>query len=244
MPGTAPTSACSLTLGVSNAAPHAVPPTRGTTPGRSKCGSGIARSPAPRSIRRWRRTGSRTSGGTKGRRPAAHMRTKGVSPPLESFLSRIVDLSRPRKSLIERRPGAWHRCSSHLGRWFVVPGLRGGRNIRHFARATPEFYAPLALKLHCLSQGFAIVVRYDYVHRDRETVRPDDKSPVRIRLAFSGSAERSLYSTQPTGRDRQRSLRRSAGEDLSAGWAVFCDLRVLTPMRCSPRRQGSEPKRP
>jgi Phage integrase family len=40
-------------------------PTRGTTRGRSRAGWVIGRSPAPPSIRRWRRAGSRTSGGTK-----------------------------------------------------------------------------------------------------------------------------------------------------------------------------------
>jgi integrase len=47
------------------ATPAATPsPTRGTTPGPFRDGSDIGRSPAPRSIRRWRLTGSRTSGGT------------------------------------------------------------------------------------------------------------------------------------------------------------------------------------
>jgi hypothetical protein len=43
--------------------PPTAPPTRATTPGRSRAGWGIARSPAPRSTRRWRQTGSRISGG-------------------------------------------------------------------------------------------------------------------------------------------------------------------------------------
>jgi hypothetical protein len=38
-------------------------PARATTPGRSRAGWGIGRSPARPSTRRWRRTGSRTSGG-------------------------------------------------------------------------------------------------------------------------------------------------------------------------------------
>jgi integrase len=37
-------------------------PTKATTRGRSRAGSAIARSPAQRSTRRWRRTASRTSG--------------------------------------------------------------------------------------------------------------------------------------------------------------------------------------
>jgi integrase len=40
-------------------------PTRGMTPGRSKGGSGIGRSRARRSIRPWRRTGLRISGGSE-----------------------------------------------------------------------------------------------------------------------------------------------------------------------------------
>jgi integrase len=41
---------------------------RGTTPGLFRAGSAIGRSPAPRSTRHWRRTGSRTFGGSE-RRP-------------------------------------------------------------------------------------------------------------------------------------------------------------------------------
>jgi len=39
---------------------------KGTTPGRSRGGSGTGRSPALQSTRRWRRTASRISGGIEG----------------------------------------------------------------------------------------------------------------------------------------------------------------------------------
>jgi hypothetical protein len=129
-------------------------------------------------------------------------------------------------------PGRRSR-SSNITRGSVFHGLRGGWDIRHFARAAPKFYAKLVLKLQRLSQRFAIVVRYDHVHGDRETVGADHKGPVRIRLAFSGGAERPLYSAEPTGRGRQRRLRRSADADLFGDSAVVCDLRALTPVRCS-----------
>jgi hypothetical protein len=86
-------------------------------------------------------------------------------------------------------------------------------NVRHFARATPELNATFALKLHRLSQRLAIEVRDDYVRGDRETVRPDYEGPVRIGLAFSGSAERSLYSAEPTRRGILRSQRGAADND-------------------------------
>ena len=82
------------------------------------------------------------------------------------------------------------------------------------------------------------------MHRDRETIGADHKGPVWIRLAFSGSAERSLYSAEPTGRGRQRWLKRCAGADLFGDCAAGDDLLVLTPMRYSPGRQGSGSKRP
>jgi hypothetical protein len=75
------TRACSGT-------PAATPsPTRGTTPGRYWAGSAIGRSPAPPSTRRWRRAGSRTSGGIEtGRRPVLF--SLSLASPLRKTLAR------------------------------------------------------------------------------------------------------------------------------------------------------------
>jgi hypothetical protein len=83
-----PTRACCGT-------PAATPsPTRGTTPGRSRDGSGTGRSPAPLSTQRWRRTDSRIFGGIEPSR-----RSPVIGPPLRSLkrartLSRLVEVKR------------------------------------------------------------------------------------------------------------------------------------------------------
>jgi hypothetical protein len=111
-------------------------------------------------------------------------------------------------------------------------GPRRRWKIRHFARAAPKLDAKFALELHRFSQRFGIVIRHDGLHGDRTLVRTDYEGPVWIRLAFPGCAERSLYSAKPTGRGRQRSLKRSVAATI-ADLAAVHEFRELTPMRCS-----------
>jgi hypothetical protein len=79
-----------------------------------------------------------------------------------------------------------------------------------------------ALEMRNLLERFRIMIRHDGVHGERKLIRADYKRPVRIRLPFSGNAERLWHSAQPTESGRQRSLRRlSAADlfaDLAAGW--------------------------
>jgi hypothetical protein len=75
--------------------------TRATTPGRSRGGSAIGRSRARPCTPRWRRTGSRTSGGTKSAVPTTGMRRRGRWP-ITSDRHNLGLLSRPDGAMVGR----------------------------------------------------------------------------------------------------------------------------------------------
>jgi hypothetical protein len=78
-------------------------------------------------------------------------------------------------------------------------GLGGARwDIRHFARATPELDAKLALELCCFLQRIVVIASDDGVYCNREPVRTDYKGQVRITLSFLGSVAFSRSAQKPS----------------------------------------------